>query len=410
MSSRPFGVAVLGFGWMGHAHSRAYARVRQHFPDLGLTPRLVLVAEPDSGRGEDARERYGFADWTPDWRQVLADDRVEAVSVTAPNFLHREIAVAVAAAGKHLWIEKPVGLSAEDAQAVAEAVRRNRVQTSVGFNYRNAPAVAHARELIATGQLGKVTDAAFRLLSDYAAHPLGALSWRFERAQGGAGVLGDLVSHGVDLVRHLLGDIDTLVADTATFIAERPRPDGLASHFAVAESGVLGPVENEDYLSCLLRLRGGARASLRASRVAVGEQNNYGFEIHGTRGSVSWDFRRMGELAVCVGGNYANQPSSTLYVGPAHGDFGAFQPGAGVAMGYDDLKVIEAAGFLRAIAGSGVAPGGGGTSESRSSHATIEDAVQSALALEAMVRSQHTGQWEAVTDTPSIGRGTAGPA
>ncbi len=118
----------------------------------------------------------------------------------------------------------------------------------------------------------------------------------------------------------------------------------------------------------------------------------------------------MGELAVCVGGNYANQPSSTLYVGPAHGDFGAFQPGAGVAMGYDDLKVIEAAGFLRAIAGSGVAPGGGGTSESRSSHATIEDAVQSALALEAMVRSQHTGQWEAVTDTPSIGRGTAGPA
>lgn len=398
MTRRPLGVAVLGFGWMGHAHSRAYTRVVQHFADLAVSPRLIVVAEPDRGRGVDARDRYGFADWTPDWRQALADDRVEAVSITAPNHLHRELGVAAAAAGKHVWIEKPVGLDAEDALAVAEAVKLHGVQTSVGFNYRYAPAVAYARELITTGALGRVTDADFRLLSDYAAHPLGALSWRFERALGGAGVLGDLGSHGVDLMRYLVGEIDSLVADTATFLAERPRADGPASHFAVASSGDLGPVENEDYVSCLLRLQGGARATLRASRVAVGQQNNYGFAIQGTLGSVAWDFRRMGELAVSLGTNYANQSTTTVYAGPEHGDFAAFQPGAGVAMSYDDLKVVEAAAFLRACceptaASTAAGPAATGRLAAR---ATIEDAVLAALALEAMLRSHRSGQWVSV--------------
>ncbi len=382
MTDRPaLGVAVIGCGWMGQVHSRGYLRLRHHFPELALAPRLVTVADPEPERRRDAVSRYGFIDSTPNWQDVVEDERVQAVSVTAPNFLHREIAVALARAGKHLWIEKPVGLTVADAEAVAAAVRGGGVQATVGFNYRNAPAVAEARELIAAGLLGEITNARFQLLSDYAAHPQGALSWRFERAQGGAGVLSDLVSHGVDLARHLLGDLGSVVADTATFIGERPRPGGAASHFSTAEGGEPGAVENEDYLSCLLRFASGARGSLEASRVAVGEQNSYGFEIHGTRGALYWDFRRMGELRVAAGQGYQDQPAAVRHVGPGSGAFAAFQPGAGIAMSYDDLKVIEAAGFLRSI------------SAGKPYGASVEDAVHSAIALQAMAESAASGRW-----------------
>ncbi|MFE1749409.1 Gfo/Idh/MocA family protein [Streptomyces anandii] len=375
------GVAVVGFGWMGRVHTQAYARVLHHFPRLPLRPRLVSVADEVPGRAEEAAARYGFDSATRDWREVVADPRVEAVSVTAPNFLHREIGVALAEAGKHLWIEKPVGLTADDARAVADAAAKTGVAGTVGFNYRNAPAVAAAREMVAAGEIGAVTHVRIRLLSDYAAHPDGALTWRYERERGGSGVLGDLASHGVDLARHLLGEIASLAADTAVFVPERARPAGATAGHTRAAGGVLGPVENDDYVSCLLRFASGARGVLEASRVAIGEQNNYGFEIHGTEGALFWDFRRMGELGVSRGAAYQDQPVATVYVGPGHGEYGAFQPGSANAMGYDDLKVVEASHFLRSIADG--APHG----------ATLEDAVASAAALDAMARSAAERTW-----------------
>ncbi|GIE36160.1 oxidoreductase [Actinoplanes italicus] len=378
--TRSLGVAVVGFGWMGHAHTRAYLRARHHYPDLAVVPHLVTVADPEPGRASSAAAQYGFATATTDWRDLLTDPRVEAVSVTAPNFLHREIGAAVAESGRHLWIEKPVGLTGDDARAVAGAATRAGVRSTVGFNYRAAPAVAEARTLIAGGAIGRVTSARFRFFSDYAAHPDGALSWRFTRSHGGSGVLGDLASHAVDLARHLLGDIDSLVADTTTVIAERPTVTGAASHFSRAD-GPPGPVENEDHLNALLRFTSGARGVLEASRVAVGEQNTYGFEVHGTTGALAWDFRRMGELSVSTGADYQSQSYRTVFAGPEHGDFGAFQPGAGIAMSYDDTKVIEAAGFLRSIA------------EGKPHGPTLDDAVAAATILDAMLDSVRTGAW-----------------
>ncbi|MFE9642804.1 Gfo/Idh/MocA family protein [Streptomyces sp. NPDC006365] len=375
------GIAVVGFGWMGRVHTQAYARLPHHFPQLPLRPELVTVADEVPGRAEEAAERYGFASAARDWREVAADPRVRAVSITAPNFLHREIGVAMAEAGKHIWIEKPVGLTAEDARAVADALGKADVQGTVGFNYRNAPAVEAARELVASGEIGTVTHVRIRLFSDYAAHPEGALTWRYERERGGSGVLGDLASHGVDLARFLLGDIASLTADTAVFIPERARPTGATAGHTRAAGGELGPVENEDYVNCLLRFASGARGVLEASRVSVGEQNNYGFEIHGTTGAVFWDYRRMGELAVSRGTSYQDQPVSTLYVGPGHGEYAAFQPGSANSMGYDDLKVIEAHHFVRSIA-EGVPHG-----------PTPADAVASAVALDAMARSAEQGTW-----------------
>jgi predicted dehydrogenase len=375
------GVAVVGFGWMGRVHTQAYARVRHHYPRLPLRPELIAVAEEVPGRAEEAAAQFGFASATRDWRDVAADPRVRAVSITAPNFLHREIGVAMAEAGKHIWVEKPVGLTAGDARAVADAVAEAGVQGAVGFNYRNAPAVETARELIAAGEIGAVTHARIRLFSDYAAHPEGALTWRYERERGGSGVLGDLASHGADLARFLLGDIASLTADTAIFLPERARPTAATAGHARAAGGEPGPVENEDYVHCLLRFASGARGVLEACRVSVGEQNNYGFEVHGTRGAVFWDFRRMNELGVSRGTAYQDQPVSTVHVGPGHGEFAAFQPGAANAMGYDDLKVVEAHRFLRSIA-EGVPYG-----------ATLADAVHSAAVLDAMARSAERRAW-----------------
>ncbi|MFF4731178.1 Gfo/Idh/MocA family protein [Streptomyces mirabilis] len=378
---RTLGVAVVGFGWMGRVHTQAYARVPHHFPGLSLRPELVAVADEVPGRAEEAAAQYGFAAAHRDWREVAADPRVRAVSIAAPNFLHREIGLAMAEAGKHIWIEKPVGLTAEDARAVSDAVTKAGVQGTVGFNYRNAPAVAAARELIASGEIGTVTHVRIRLFSDYAAHPEGALTWRYERERGGSGVLGDLASHGVDLARFLLGEIEALTADTAIFLPRRARPTGATAGHTRATGGELGPVENEDYVNCLLRFASGARGVLEACRVSVGEQNNYGFEVHGTKGAVFWDFRRMGELGVSRGTSYQDQPVGTVYVGPGDGEYAAFQPGSANSMGYDDLKVIEAHHFLRSIA------------ENTPYGATLADAVHSAAALDAMSRSAERGAW-----------------
>ncbi|WP_330343825.1 Gfo/Idh/MocA family oxidoreductase [Streptomyces longwoodensis] len=375
------GVAVVGFGWMGRVHTQAYGRLPHHFPRLPVRPELVVVADEVPGRAEEAAGRYGFASATRDWREVAADPRVAAVSVTAPNFLHREIGVAMAEAGKHLWIEKPVGLTAEDARAVTDAVRAAGVQGTVGFNYRNAPAVETARRMVAAGDIGTVTHVRIRLFSDYAAHPDGALTWRYERRRGGSGVLGDLASHGVDLARFLLGEIVSLTADTAVFVPERARPVGATAGHARATGGAPGPVENDDYVSCLLRFASGARGVLEASRVSVGEQNAYGFEVHGTTGALFWDYRRMGELGVSRGTAYQDQPVSTVYVGPGDGEYAAFQPGAANSMGYDDLKVIEAHHFLRSV------------SEGTPYGPTLADAVASATALDAMTRSARQRTW-----------------
>uniref|UniRef100_UPI00215D70EA Gfo/Idh/MocA family oxidoreductase n=1 Tax=Streptomyces sp. WELS2 TaxID=2749435 RepID=UPI00215D70EA len=164
-------------------------------------------------------------------------------------------------------------------------------------------------------------------------------------------------------------------------VPRRPRPGGATAGHAVAPGGEPGPVENEDYAGCLLRFTSGARGVLEACRVSVGEQNAYGFEVHGSRGAVFWDFRRMNELGVCRGTGYRDQPVSTVHVGPGAGEFAAFQPGAANAMGYDDLKVIEACRFVRSIA------------EGTPYGTTLADAVHGARALDAMARSAQTGGW-----------------
>ncbi|GAB6897645.1 Gfo/Idh/MocA family protein [Kineosporia succinea] len=379
---RELGIGVVGFGWMGQVHARAFSRLPQHYPGLSLRPRLVAVADTASDdRAERASQAFGFEYRFRDWRELVARDDIDVVCVTGPNFIHREVAVAAAAAGKHLWVEKPAGRGAGETRQIAEAVEAAGVQAAAGFNYRNAPAVEHARELVRSGRLGRVEHTAVRFCSDYSAHPDGALTWRFQNEYAGSGVLGDLVSHAVDLTRFVVGELSELVVDRATFIPERPAAVGAASHFSRGADGPRRPVENEDYVAALLRLRDGSRGVLESSRTEVGDQNAYSIEVHGTQGALAWNYRRMGELRVCLDQDVQDAQYATLMVTPAHGELGAFQPGAANPMSYDDLKVVEAYRLAESIV------------TGRPVGATIRDALVAAETVEAMKVSADERRW-----------------
>jgi predicted dehydrogenase len=393
------GVGLISVGWMGKLHSRAYQALPAVYPETGIRPRLVHAADTAPDRVAYAREVLGYERGSGDYRQVLADPEVDVVSICAPNMLHREIGVAAAEAGKPFWIEKPVGRDARETGEVAAAARAAGIVTSIGFNYRHAPAVEHVRELVAQGALGRITNVRAVFFSGYAAEPKAALSWRFKRELAGSGALGDLLSHVVDLVSYLIGPIAEATALTSTIYRERPiLPMGSATHFAVIEDGELGPVENDDYAAALVRFaptaKGpGAVGTLEASRTTVGPQCGLGFELYGTDGSAIWNFEQMNELRLCLGRGGPHQGYTCVLANPHLGDYARFQPGPGIAMGYDDLKVIEARKFLVAVAGG----------ERRNS--TIEDAHAVAEVIAAADASAASGTWHKVPAIPGASYG-----
>ena len=380
--SKELRVGIVGLGWMGQVHARALTRLTQHYVDVPLRPRLVAVADtaPDD-RLQRSIEAYGIEHLLSDWRELVVRDDIDLVCVTGPNYIHRDVAVTAAQAGKHLWVEKPAGRNLAETREIAAAVEAAGIQAATGFNYRNAPAVEYARDLVASGRLGKINHVSITFLSDYAAHPQGALSWRFRNEYSGSGVLGDLVSHAADLGRYVVGELSELVVDDARFIPRRPEAVGAASHFSRGGDGPTFEVENEDYVAALLRFANGARGTLVSSRSDVGEQCTYGIEVHGEKGALSWDFRRMGELRLCLDQDYQNASFSTVYMTPGEGEMGAFQPGSGIAMSYDDLKVIEAKRLIDSIA------------DGKPHGATIHDAVMAAEVVDAMLESIAGRKW-----------------
>jgi predicted dehydrogenase len=375
-------VGIVGFGWMGQVHAKALTRVRQHYRDLAAVPRLVAVADPaGDGRLDYAREIFDIESTTADWNELVARDDLDLVCVAGPNYTHRDVAVAAAKSGKHLWVEKPAGRNLAETVEIADAVAAAGVASAVGFNYRNAPAVELARELVGSGRIGEVRHLRVQMLGDYCAHPDGALTWRFVRELAGSGVIGDLASHGLDLAQYVAGPIQAVLAEASTFISERPEAIGAASHFSRGSDGTRLPVENEDHVVALLRFAAGARGVLEASRASVGEQNSYGFEIHGSTGALAWDFRRTGELQVCLDQDYQGASWSTHRVGPADGESAAFQPDTAIPLSFDDLKVIEAKRLLTSIA------------TGRPEGATIADMVATARLVDATLRSNAEQRW-----------------
>lgn len=391
---KEIGIGLVGAGWMGTVHSRAYRAVPDKFPELGVRPRLVGVADTNGDNARGLASRLGYSYTTDDYRRVMADSDVELVSICAPNYLHRECALAAVEAGKPFWIEKPMGAGIDDARAIASAVEAAGIVTAVGFNYRQAPAIAYARDLIRAGALGRVTNVRCRFDADYSSSPANPRTWRFVKSKAGSGVLGDLLSHGFDLAQYLVGAISEVDALTATFIPERPQPaaGGLGNAVAAVAGSPLLPVENEDWVGVLARFASGAVGVFESSRVAIGPRCQYEISVYGTAGSIRWDFERMNELHVCQQGTPYGYVK--VMTGPEHGEFRRFQPGAGIGLSYDDLKVIEAALFLRSYQeGEQLAP-------------SVADGLSAATVADAAERSALTGAWQTVP--PATGRTTIG--
>jgi predicted dehydrogenase len=387
---REIGVGVVGMGWMGEAHSRAYGLVRDRFAERGIAARLVACADADSGRALAAAARFGFERSTTDWLDVVDDPGIEAISITAPNDTHLDVIRAALERGKHVLCEKPVGRTPEETlEAAALARGADGLITFVGYNYRWAPVVQHAANLITAGALGRLTHYRGRFLNGYASDPDGVLSWRFQAEQG-YGTLSDLLSHAIDMAHLLAGPIDELVGSRDTFIASRPLPRPGGTHYDTASpDDPRGDVTNEDYVGALVTFRGGARGTLEACRVITGSQCDLAFEVHGTAGALAWSFERMNELRYFRrDAASATETGWTIELsGPAHPFHRSFNPGWAVGIGFDDLKVIEAGQFLQAIV-SGV-----------QSPPSFEDAAAVARVQQAIAASWTSRGWETVRPT-----------
>lgn len=389
---KTLGIGLISVGWMGKMHSRAYRSIAQLYPDLGVECQLVHAADSNESAREFATDVLGYARASEEYQKVLDDAEVDVVSICAPNFLHAEMGVAAARAGKPFWIEKPVGRGVDETRHVQEAATEAGVATSIGFNYRCPPAVQYARELINNGSLGTITNIRGRYFGGFSSNPDDPMAWRFTRVWSGNGVLGDLMGHLVDQIHYLLGPIGSVTGTTGTYITHREAPAG------APDAGEQVEVENEDYANMLVRfddsaVAAGALGSLEASRIAAGPRCEYTFEIFGTEGSLRWSFERMNELEVALTRVGPHVGYTNLFANSYYPDFDRFQPATGTAMGYDDLKTIEAARFISSYLGGGLPAG-----------SNIHDAVASAQVLSAAETSAQSGTW---IDTPVIAGTTA---
>ena len=389
---RRLGVGVIGFGWLGQAHSRSLLRIPTLFERRPYEPRLIACSDVLSERVEQAVQSFAFRRGSTDWRAVVEDPEVDVVFIAAPNMLHVELIEAVCAAGKPVFCEKPVGGTPEQVVRAARAAQRAGVISGVGYNYRWAPLVSYARELIAAGELGEITNYQGRFFSMYGADPLGFNSWRFQLDEGGYGVTSDLLSHAVDLAHMLIGGIARVCATVATFIPERPIPAIGASHYGRGAPGDRkAPVTNEDYAAMLVEFESGARGTFEASRTVIGPESQMAFDVYGTGGAVGWSLERMNELRLYRATADRGSGYTTVLGGDRFPHHGAFVPGAGNPIGYEDLVAIEDHEFCVAVA------------EDRPFAPGFEDALAWAAVHAALLRSAASGCWEAVSQLPGVG-------
>ena len=376
---------MIGFGWLGQAHSRSLQRIRTLFEDRDFDPELVVCSDPVAARVEDAVGSFGFARGAEDWRRVMDDPAVDVVYIAAPNMVHVEMVEAAAQAGKHVFCEKPVGGTPEQTVRAERAARRAGVTSGVGYNYRWAPLVRYTRELIASGELGEITNYRGRFFSMYGSDPLGLLSWRFKLDEGGYGVTSDLLSHSVDLAHMLLGPITRVVGTTATFITERPLALPGAGHYGRGAPGdPTGAVTNEDYAGMLCEFASGARGSFESSRTIIGPESQMAFDVHGTQGAASWNLEKLNELQLYRLTDDLGSGYTTVFGGDRFPYHGHFVPGSANGIGFEDLVVIEDYEFCRSIA------------EERPHAPGFAEAVEWVSVQAALLRSVETGSWEAV--------------
>ncbi|CAN5268947.1 Gfo/Idh/MocA family oxidoreductase [soil metagenome] len=338
---REIGIGVIGTGFMGRAHALAYSAAASIFP-LALRPVLEMVADNNAEAGEKAHRQLGFKRVTADWRALVADPAIGLVSITTPNILHREMALAAIALGKPVHCEKPLARAADDARIMMEAAEAKGVPTQAGYNYIKNPLLGMARAMIEAGDLGEITGFRGIHAEDYMADPHAPFSWRLDPANG-PGAIADIGSHIIGMARFLLGPISELSADLETVVTSRPVTAGASERRAVLV---------DDIARLTVRFARGCRGSIEANWVATGRNMNLGFEISGTKGALVFNQEHFNELHYYkVGGERRHRGFTRIEAGPAHDPYDLFCVAPGHQIGFNDLKTIEAADFLTAIAG-----------------------------------------------------------
>ncbi|MCR8723537.1 Gfo/Idh/MocA family protein [Frigidibacter sp. ROC022] len=366
------GVGLIGTGFMGKCHALAYGAFRTAYDD-GPAIDKVTLCDLEAGQAAHLAKAYGFEESTTDWRRLIEDPRIDLISITSPNMLHREMAIAALEAGKHVWCEKPMALTLADAEAMTDAAAARPGQaTALGYAYLRNPALQHARQLIESGAIGTPFDFRGSVDEDYMADPDLPWSWRLRAADAGLGTLGDLTVHLLSMARELMGDIDMLTASVETVHRSRPVP----GEDRKAE------VENDDIAHALVRFRSGARGTLASSRIAHGRKNGLRVEVHGSAGTLWIDNERMNELNLYLARGPAEQRGfRRVLSGPLHPEYAHLCPAPGHGLGFNELKVIELAELVRSILGkpSRCLDFAAGLGIERAAHAFVE--------------SSRSGQW-----------------
>jgi predicted dehydrogenase len=365
---RPIGIGMLGYAFMGKAHSNAYKTLAYMTWPPPLRPELISIAGRNEEAVAEAARRYGFADYKTDWKAVATDPRVELFDNSGPNNLHAEPTVVAAQAGKHVICEKPLGRDAAESYDTWQAVAATGVKHMCAFNYRFVPAVRLAREIIASGDIGDIQHFRGSYLQEWGTTE-GDI-WRFDKATAGSGSLGDLGAHVIDLARYLVGEIEQVAAMTQTFVPGRDVDDAVES-VVKFESGAVGTIE--------------------ATRFAQGRKNAFTWEINGSKGSIAFDLERLNELQVHFNDSKPGaqaQGFRTVLVSEADHPFWEHWWPQGHTIGWEHTFVHELHHLLTAIRdGSDVGPHG----------ATLEDGYRAAEVCDAMLRSAEQGARETVT-------------
>src|SRR4051794_2214548 len=353
MPDRPaLRVAMVGYAFMGAAHSQAWRNAHRFF-DLPAVPELTVLCGRDASAVESAAARFGWRESATDWREGVSPDDIHVVGVSSPGGTPRDIALAALAAGKHVLCEKPLAntlAQAEEMTVAAEAAAQRGVLSMVGFNYRRTPALALARELVSQGRLGEIRHVRAQYLQDWIVDPAFPLVWRLQKDKAGSGALGDIGAHVIDLASFLTGDRLTGVSGTLQrFVETRPLPDQAAGLSGSAGSST-GKVTVDDAAAFFGRTSGGALAVFEATRFATGRKNAMRIELNGSDGSLAFDFERLNELQVYDGTAPAADAGfrRILATEPDHPYAGAWWP-PGHGLGYEHTFVHEIADFVRDV-------------------------------------------------------------
>ncbi|MGO4789987.1 Gfo/Idh/MocA family protein [Paenibacillus sp. 2KB_20] len=375
-------VGMIGYKFMGKAHSNAYRSLPMFFPEA-LKPEMVAICGRNVSAVQAAALQLGWSESVTDWKELVHREDIDLIDINAPSDAHKEIAIAAAKAGKHIFCEKPLALTLADAREMLQAAQEAGVTHMVGFNYRFSPAVRLAKKLIEGGRLGQIYHFRAWFLQDWIMDPQFPLVWRLQKEVAGSGSHGDLGAHLIDLAHYLVGDMQEVIGMSETFIKERPIASEMTGLSAKGSTGgPMGKVTVDDATLFMTRFENGALGSFEATRFAAGHRSTNSFEINGSLGSVKFDFERMNELEVYFTSDAEDVQGfrRVLATDPVHDYMEAWWP-PGHTIGFEHTFTHEILELSTAI------------SEGRQPMPNFEDGVKCQAVLEAVDKSIEERRW-----------------